>query len=148
MSYRDFKNNKDVLQFEDTYEGLDEEDDALNDETFGVDVPVGQAFDFGNPSESQPQPQLNFAQAARAPPQQISIQEPLGDDPLKPIESLWGGAPPVAPQQQQQQQQPKVLSLDELESQLTQNPASSQVISYSPVNRSLFILVSSSSETS
>lgn len=123
MSYRDFKNNKDVLQFEDTYEGLDEEDDALNDETFGVDVPVGQAFDFGNPSESQPQPQLNFAQAARAPPQQSSIQEPLGDDPLKPIESLWGGAPPVAPQQQQQQQQPKVLSLDELESQLTQHPA-------------------------
>jgi len=123
MSYRDHKKSKDVLQFEDTYEGLDEEDDALNDETFGVDIPVGQAFDFGNPNtETQHQPQLNFAEAARA-PRQVPIPEALNDDPLKPMESLWGGAP--APQQQQQQQQssqgqPKVLSLDELESQLTQ----------------------------
>lgn len=120
MSYN--KNSK-VLQFEDTYEGLDEEDDAFNDETFGVDIPVDQQFDFGNPTETKP---LNFAEAARAPRHEAPIQQPLNDDPLKPIESLWGG---ISGQQQPAQaqaapQQPKVLSLEELEAQLGQQQTS------------------------
>ncbi|CCH47098.1 hypothetical protein BN7_6708 [Wickerhamomyces ciferrii] len=129
MSYRNQNRDKGVLQFEDTYDGYDEEDDAFNDETFGVDIPEGQAFDFGNPTQQEQQPQLNFAAAARAPAQPIQIQEPLNDDPLKPMESLWGG---VSSSQQQPEQvqpanngQPKVLSLDEIESQLTPSAANS-----------------------
>ncbi|KAH3666550.1 hypothetical protein WICMUC_005619 [Wickerhamomyces mucosus] len=129
MSFNKFKKNKnEVLNFEDTYAGYDdEEEDAFNDETFGNDIPVGQDFNFGGSNESGQTelPKINYAEAAKIKPVNINIS----DDPLKPLESLWGeAAPSIQNQQQIDQGNSKPLSLDELEAQLTNsNPLTSNV---------------------
>lgn len=120
MSYKKTTKNikSEVLNFEDSYAGYDdEEEDAYNDATFGVDIPLDQDFNFGGSKSqlvSQPMPQemssIKYADAARVKPVTINMK----DDPLQPLESLWGGQPGTAPQN-------KPLSLDELEAHLAQN---------------------------
>lgn len=103
--------------FQDTYEGLGEldENDALNDETFGVG-PVRKDFDFGASSgaaapATSVNPAVSYARAA------------ANDDEF--MQDLWGvnHPQPAVQNQQQQQQAPeekkKVLSLQEIEAQLT-----------------------------
>ncbi|KAH3681766.1 hypothetical protein WICPIJ_007284 [Wickerhamomyces pijperi] len=121
MSYKKPSKNE-VLNFEDSYAGYDdEEEDAYNDATFGVDIPLDQEFNFGGPQTqfsaqapaqqvAQELPSINYADAARTKPVSIGMSE----DSMQPLESLWGGQPV-------QQQQNKPLSLDELEAEITQN---------------------------
>jgi DNA topoisomerase 2-associated protein PAT1 len=110
--------HREVLNFEETYSGLsDEDEDVFNDETFGTNVPLGKDFNFGGPGGSTSAPAVNYAEAARSVPQPSAF----GDDALKPMESLW--------QQQQaprsQQQEP--ISVDQIEARLSQgNPPQSQ----------------------
>lgn len=116
---------KDSYDFQDTYEGLGEleEDDALNDETFGVGN-VRKDFDFSSTSAAA-------APATRTNPGVSYARAAANDDEF--MQDLWGvNRPQPANQQQQQQQtqqpqQPqqqvpeekKVLSLQEIEAQLT-----------------------------
>lgn len=114
--------------FQDTYEGLgeigDENDDAMNDETFGISN-VGKNFDFAGAvpavAPSSIRPELSFAKAAAA-----------NDDDF--MKDLWGDSTPepktqsgahggVQGQNPATAQEPsgsrKVLSLEEIEAQLT-----------------------------
>lgn len=116
--------------FQETYEGLgeigDENDDAMNDETFGISN-VGKNFDFAGAvpaaAPSSIRPELSFAKAAAA-----------NDDDF--MKDLWGDSTPEPKAQAgaQGQGQPqglvpvpaqntsrsrKVLSLEEIEAQLT-----------------------------
>ncbi|KAI0461197.1 hypothetical protein LJB42_001213 [Komagataella kurtzmanii] len=94
-----------------------EDEDELNDETFGSDVYVGKNFDFsgGKPkanvhsAPAQP-PNMLYAQAARTPVEDV----------LKPMASLWSEPSSQSKPQQQAPSQPteKVLSLEEIEAQL------------------------------
>ena len=116
---------EEVYDFENTYDGLGEieEDDALNTETFGTNVAeIRKDFDFGNESsgnKSAPAPtqKRSYAQAAQA--------APVNDDEF--MQELWGtsNAPTKAENDFQNQgssaSQPekKILSLEEIEAQLT-----------------------------
>lgn len=117
-----------AYDFQDTYEGLGEfeEDDALNSETFGVGN-VRKDFDFGHAPApaTKLNPGVSYARAA------------ANDDEF--MQDLWGVNHPQPAQQQQQQQQPpaaaqqapvdatkKVLSLQEIEAQLTAIDSSQQ----------------------
>lgn len=111
--------------FQDTYEGLGEvgdEDDVMNDETFGVSS-VGKNFDFAGTvpaaAPSSIRPELSFAKAAAA-----------NDDDF--MKDLWGDSTPEPKAQGAAQGQGlgaapapeaagsrKVLSLEEIEAQLT-----------------------------
>jgi len=121
--------------FQDTYDGLgdelDEGDDAFNDETFGTSGEVRKDFNFAgagiNSASAAPQPQrpgISYADA-------ISHSN---DDEF--MQDLWGTS--NAPQGQQQPQQPtegqlrgapekKILSLEEIEAQLTSIDQSQQL---------------------
>ena len=117
--------NQESYDFQDTYDGLGDggADDALNDETFGATEPA-KDFAFANGNHSQPAPvpsqTLSYAQAAT---------HPINDDEF--MNDLWGAgnAPATQPRQQQPPMQPiqqrgqpqerTVLSLDEIEAQLT-----------------------------
>lgn len=113
--------NEPAYDFQDTYEGLGEleEDDALNDETFGVGN-VRKDFNFGSTSQAaapptRVNPAVSYACAA------------ANDDEF--MQDLWGVNPPLGqappPAQPAQPTQPgageqkKVLSLQEIEAQLT-----------------------------
>ncbi|RKP32077.1 hypothetical protein METBISCDRAFT_21802 [Metschnikowia bicuspidata] len=124
--------------FQETYEGLgeiDDADDALNDETFGV-ANVGKNFDFGHvdappppaaaPAPSSVCPELSFAQAAVA-----------SDDDF--IKDLWGyntveqagttstrGAVPTSAGSAEMSGGRKILSLEEIEALLTTIDPSAQ----------------------
>lgn len=116
----------DVYEFENTYDGLGEleEDDALNSETFGTSSQeIGKDFDFGHGNSKEPTPKarddipsqgISYAQAA---------SQPGNDDEF--MEDLWGSsnAPSKQPQQQQDisgaKTEKKILSLEEIEAQLT-----------------------------
>lgn len=114
---------KNVHNFEDTYAGLsDEEEDALNDETFGSSVPLDQDFVFGTKSSSTPtqQPTINYADAARTKPQPVAI--PQGGDELKPMAALWGEQ--GTPDESLQSSAP--VSLDQIESQIPQSAPQQQ----------------------
>lgn len=118
--------NADSYDFQETYDGLgDPEQDALNDETFGA-TKVGNDFSFAQAGQPQAAPvhtqNLSYAQAATT--------HPTNDDEF--MNDLWGAgnAPAAASAQQapvqqpiqQQQQQPHeraVLSLNDIEAQLT-----------------------------
>lgn len=109
--------------FQETYEGLgeiDDADDALNDETFGV-ASVGKDFNFGSsapaPAPSTIRPELSFARAAAA-----------NDDDF--MKDLWGDSTPEPKNQppaptssaatgQDSAGARKILSLEEIEAQLT-----------------------------
>lgn len=121
---------QDSYDFQDTYDGLGDggADDALNNETFGGAEPDNN-FAFGNPGQARPAPlpaqNLSYAQAAT---------HSTNDDDF--MNDLWGAgnAPqshnrqmaasqPVQPQVSQpvqgQPQERTVLSLDDIEAQLT-----------------------------
>ncbi|KAI5955321.1 PAT1 [Candida jiufengensis] len=128
-----------VYDFEDTYDGLGEleEEDAFNDETFGASTnDIRKDFEFGHgPSTKKEEPQYqstpapslsqSYAQAAQS--------NPVNDDEF--MEELWGSsnAPSKSihekqqqiPQQQEEsgtyqaQSERKILSLEEIEAQLT-----------------------------
>lgn len=117
--YQQHQQNATAYDFQDTYEGYGEieEDDALNSETFGVNT-VGKDFDFSAtagaaaaPAYSQTRANVSYARAA------------ANDDEF--MKDLWGdNTPEPQPAQQQPQQQAapeekKVLSLQEIEAQLT-----------------------------
>ena len=104
--------NKEVLNFEDTYAGIsDEEEDAFNDETFGTGVAVGSDFNFGGDSSSSTKSSgLNYAQVAGSHKANVAYN----DDQLKPIEGLWG------------QGSKDAISADELEAKLQSSVAQTQ----------------------
>ena len=135
------------LDFEDTYRGLGdyevEEDDFLNDETFGSKVKFGTDFDFGHaPGMSNagsapnqvpiPASYANISYAAAA-TQHHNMESSMD---MTPMESLWSNQPNHMPPQQQQMQIPmqmqqqqaprqqqapqQVLSMEELERQQRQ----------------------------
>lgn len=114
-------NNDDkVYDFQDTYEGLGEyeEDDALNSETFNVNQ-VGKNFDFssstlpGSNSASAARPNLSFARAA------------ANDDEF--MKDLWGentpepkhAGPGTSVPTTRPPEEKRILSLEEIEAQLT-----------------------------
>ncbi|KAG7755235.1 hypothetical protein KL947_004423 [Ogataea haglerorum] len=106
----------DTLDFEETYEGLGEQDeDAFNDETFGADVKeIGSNFDFtgGLKPASKPQtvdPNLSYAKAAQV------------DQVIAPMASLWNDEAKTADSASSQPaSDQKVLSLEEIEAKLRQ----------------------------
>ncbi|KAG7835488.1 hypothetical protein KL942_005182 [Ogataea angusta] len=106
----------DTLDFEETYEGLGEQDeDAFNDETFGADVKeIGSNFDFtgGLKPASKPQtvnPNLSYAKAAQV------------DQVIAPMASLWNDeAKSAESASSQPTSDQKVLSLEEIEAKLRQ----------------------------
>lgn len=119
MSYLNFDNtssnsgNGRAYDFQETYEGFGEpeEDDAFNDETFGVSQ-VGKDFDFGGSSKetaaSTVNPTLSYARAA------------ANDDEF--MKDLWGVPPASKEHGQPKPSAPegkKFLSLEEIEAQLT-----------------------------
>lgn len=99
-----------VYDFQDTYEGLGEleEADTLNDQTFGVGN-VSKNFDFSGTYSAVPaqqvKPQVSYARAA------------ANDDEF--MKDLWGVNPPEPAHDQPLQDDKKVLSLQEIEAQLT-----------------------------
>ncbi|KAG7882045.1 hypothetical protein KL937_000616 [Ogataea polymorpha] len=106
----------DTLDFEETYEGLGEQDeDAFNDETFGADVKeIGTNFDFtgGLKPASKPQtvdPNLSYAKAAQV------------DQVIAPMASLWNEeAKTASSASSQPASEQRVLSLEEIEAKLRQ----------------------------
>lgn len=121
-------NQSKAYNFEETYDGLGEyePDDALNSETFGVSE-VGKNFDFSATTGSSAAPAPNVNQRVN----QLSYaQAAANDDEF--MKDLWGENPQQQNQGQPQQGQPqqpnsaydasgnKVLSLSEIEQQLTQ----------------------------
>ncbi|CCE65765.1 hypothetical protein TPHA_0M01900 [Tetrapisispora phaffii CBS 4417] len=143
-------NNNSPLDFEDTYKGYGEyereEDDYLNDETFGDDVAFGTDFDFGHGSSSansgmistnQSQGQQGFndpvgMQGAQAQQQQFQMHSSYAAAAsttvpqqqaqmnvtmdMRPMESLWSNQPDMSTQVGQNE----VLSMEELERQQIQ----------------------------
>lgn len=107
------RNDEPAYDFQETYEGFGEinEDDALNDETFGVSS-VRKDFDFSGGQAAAPaaaRPNVSYARAA------------ANDDDF--MKDLWGVNPPQnqtgAPAPVQEDNLKKVLSLSEIEAQLT-----------------------------
>lgn len=122
---REQARNSELYDFQETYDGLgeqlDEEDDAFNQETFGTANEIGKDFDFGQATEpvtknpiSQPSGQtMSYAAVAL---------NPSNDDEF--MKELWGSS--NAPSQQVAHEQAggsepekKILSLEEIEAQLT-----------------------------
>ncbi|CEP61104.1 deadenylation-dependent mRNA-decapping factor PAT1 LALA0_S02e06810g [Lachancea lanzarotensis] len=121
-----------AMDFEDTYRGFGgyekEEDDYLNDETFGNTTEMGADFDFGygrgeldavGHTNAVNQQNINMnrsyasAAASTGPEASVSGYHDDGMD-FTPMESLWTNqALAVPPQQYQQQHQ--VLSMEEIE---------------------------------
>ena len=109
--------------FQETYDGLGEEintsDDALNEETFGGTENISKDFDFGatmgqasQPATSGNKPGVTYAQA---------VSQANNDDEF--MQDLWGPSnptktPPSKPDGQGAGER-KVLSLEEIEAQLT-----------------------------
>lgn len=122
------KGSGEVYDFQDTYEGLGE--DAYNNETFGGVVDVGNDFTYGEQAAQNQQQQP--MQQAVPPKQTISYAQaarPTNDDEF--MQDLWGtsNAPSKGAEQQQQQQpsgEKKILSLEEIEAQLTSIDQSQQ----------------------
>lgn len=137
----DFENTYDGLG-----EQLNEADDALNDETFGGSGAIGKDFNFGTnqpgngvgqPQSAQPAQPVQPAQPAQ-PAQPVSlgisyaqaVSNPTNDDDF--MKDLWGTNAPSTGQQPPQQPpqssvppqsaqgpEKKILSLEEIEAQLT-----------------------------
>ncbi|QLL31107.1 hypothetical protein HG536_0A09240 [Torulaspora globosa] len=116
------------LDFEDTYKGLGEyeaeEEDFLNDETFGAGAELGTDFDFGhgngNSGPSGAAASSSYASGGRSyvavarSGVEHSTRQPLDASvDLRPMESLWSSG--VTPAQAQEQSQ--TLSMEELERQ-------------------------------
>lgn len=128
------------LDFDETYKGLgeyqNEEDDYLNNETFGNATDLGTDFDFGYgkgelssnsaPSAAQVDHGRSYASAATTGPVVTnpgyvaaaphSMDEGMD---FTPMESLWTNQPMMM-QHPQQPQHPQVLSMEELERQQQQ----------------------------
>ncbi|CAR21319.1 deadenylation-dependent mRNA-decapping factor PAT1 [Lachancea thermotolerans CBS 6340] len=128
------------LDFDETYQGLgeyqNEEDDYLNNETFGNATDLGTDFDFGYgkgelssnsaPSAAQVDHGRSYASAATTGPVVTnpgyvaaaphSMDEGMD---FTPMESLWTNQPMMM-QHPQQPQHPQVLSMEELERQQQQ----------------------------
>lgn len=123
--------SNDTYDFQDTYEGLGEvEDDALNDETFGVGN-VRKDFDFSATSQAaapitKVNPGISYARAA------------ANDDEF--MQDLWGVNPPQAASQPapQKEEKKKVLSLQEIEAQLTAIDNSQQRAPMAPPQQQFF----------
>lgn len=93
-----------ALNFEETYNGFGEheleENDYLNDETFGADIEVGTDFDFGHPgkaatnnnvpAQASVMPQRSYVTAASSGINKPGQQNVDASMDLKPMESLWG----------------------------------------------------------
>lgn len=121
-------NQSKAYNFEETYDGLGEygADDAFNNETFGVSE-VGKNFDFSATTGSSTAPVQNVNQRVN----QLSYAQAAAND-EEFMKDLWGENPQQQNQGQPQQGQPqqpnvgvdasgkKVLSLSEIEVQLTQ----------------------------
>ncbi|KAK6890419.1 DNA topoisomerase 2-associated protein PAT1 [Candida tropicalis] len=116
-----------VYDFENTYDGLGEleEDDALNSETFGTSTQeIRKDFDFGHGNSKEPTPQASNAPVSTI-PQGISYAQaaaqPGNDDEF--MEDLWGSSNAPGKQQQENagngKNEKKILSLEEIEAQLT-----------------------------
>lgn len=120
--------NEEAYDFENTYNGLDEADDALNDETFGgVSGDIGKDFDFGGVSSGAGAGAVSVAApAAGASKSGISYAQAASstnDEDF--MNDLWGtsnaprneeaSVPPVVSNPNER----KVLSLEEIEAQLT-----------------------------
>ncbi|CAI4926739.1 CRE_collapsed_G0006160.mRNA.1.CDS.1 [Saccharomyces cerevisiae] len=137
------------LDFEESYKGYGEheleENDYLNDETFGDNVQVGTDFDFGNPHSSGSSGNAIGGNGVGATARSYvaataeGISGPRTDGTaaagpldLKPMESLWSTAPPpamapspqstMAPAPAPQQMAPlqPILSMQDLERQQRQ----------------------------
>lgn len=148
------QNSTEVYDFQDTYEGLGEQlneaDDEFNDETFGNVKEVGKDFNFAGATDGN-QPQLHQLQHQL----QLQLQQhqqvvgqlnpgvtyaqvattSLNDDQF--MQDLWGttNAPSQGGQEQQNQppkQEKKILSLEEIEAQLTALDSQLQQQQYPP----------------
>ncbi|KTB11816.1 DNA topoisomerase 2-associated protein PAT1 [Nakaseomyces glabratus] len=116
-----------ALNFEETYNGFGEheleENDYLNDETFGADIEVGTDFDFGHPgkaatnnnvpAQASVMPQRSYVTAASSGINKPGQQNVDASMDLKPMESLWGGQTEARPEE-------PVLSMEEIERQQRQ----------------------------
>ena len=119
----------DAYDFENTYDGLGEleEDDAFNQETFGTSTSdIRKDFDFGQGDSQQSE---THAKASAPPAQTISYAQaatvPVNDDEF--MQELWGSS--NAPSKNHAdstedkpaggQPEKKILSLEEIEAQLT-----------------------------
>ncbi|TID25851.1 topoisomerase ii associated protein [Venturia nashicola] len=141
----------DVLDFEETFDGLDDSGDAFNDDTFGAGGPnVGKDFDFSgqtdNVARAIEEERMRFAATRPAvrpasPPKKPAKPAKTGYEryipKLEADASLWGNAParvsePVYNQMQQNQPGPSVqprqmMSLEEVEAMMSgQLPPSQQ----------------------
>ncbi|QDS73376.1 hypothetical protein FKW77_007285 [Venturia effusa] len=132
-----------VLDFEETFDGLDDSGDAFNDDTFGSGGPtVGKDFDFSgqtdNVARAIEEERMRFAAtrpAARpvSPPKKPAKPARTGYESyipkLEADASLWGNAPARAPEpayNQRQQNQPgpsvqprQMMSLEEVEAMMS-----------------------------
>ncbi|RLV91394.1 DNA topoisomerase 2-associated protein PAT1 [Spathaspora sp. JA1] len=122
---------QEVYEFQDTYEGLDEAGDAFNDETFGTSTgDIRKDFDFGSgagtagsaSAQSAPAPSsgvvsqgVSYAQVAAA-----------TDDEF--MQDLWGTNTPIKHESPATAGERKILSLEEIEAQLTAIEASVQPV--------------------
>ncbi|CCF59024.1 hypothetical protein KAFR_0F04290 [Kazachstania africana CBS 2517] len=130
---------KKPLDFDETYKGLGdyelEENDYLNNETFGANVELGTDFDFGHgdstPVSNPDVPHRSYVAAAST---GMNVPQENLDTTidLKPMESLWGGSGHNNQQVMQQPIQPaepQILSMEEIERQqrqLQMNPSMQQ----------------------
>ncbi|CAI5759261.1 unnamed protein product [Candida verbasci] len=113
--------DNEVYDFENTYDGLGEieEDDAFNDETFNTNVnEIKKDYDFGQGSNTKQQ----YQQASIPAPTSISyaqaaVSGPVNDDEF--MQDLWGSSNTPSLQQEDSKQERKILSLEEIEAQLT-----------------------------
>lgn len=126
MSFFGFDTNgpqsgqKEVYEFQDTYDGLgdqlDETDDAFNDETFGVTPQnIRKDFSFGD-APGQPQQQTQVPTTLYA----AAAAQPINDDQF--MEDLWGlsNAPKgKLPAAEGAGGDKKIMLLEEIEAQLT-----------------------------
>ncbi|ODV79034.1 uncharacterized protein CANTADRAFT_26107 [Suhomyces tanzawaensis NRRL Y-17324] len=125
--------------FQDTYDGLgeqlDETDDAFNEMTFGGQGDIGKDFSFGNAPHAA---QGHGAPAKRAPapaPPKSGVsyaQVAANDDEF--MQDLWGtgNAPNKSEDQAAPNPEKKIMSLEELEAQLTAIDQSQQPLQFPP----------------
>lgn len=115
-----------VYDFQDTYDGLgdqlDEEDDALNSQTFGGTGEIRKDFDFGGKPVQNRQP--------APPPQNLSYAQAATTNDEEFMQDLWGSShsPAPAPPQGETQSEKRILSLEEIEAQLTAIDQSQQQV--------------------
>ncbi|EGW35675.1 uncharacterized protein SPAPADRAFT_58881 [Spathaspora passalidarum NRRL Y-27907] len=125
-------NKKEVYEFQETYEGLDEADDAFNDETFGTSTgEIRKDFDFGagagaGAGASAPPAAAPATASTGSVSQGVSYAQAAAPTDDEFMQDLWGTNTPIKHEQPIASGERKILSLEEIEAQLTAIDPSAQ----------------------